>query len=238
MPVNSLSLLLLRSESSPGPLRPPGPPRDPQKASRLKTAAKMLAERTTGVAERNLTMFLVSAIPAEHARKITDDYRLAIHHVRDTIVGVPCLRDEEWSSLTRHITELYVLEKFGYLKCCSADSVVDGIIPVGGQDHVEFNPTDESFLAERGIQIKGRRRASGGYGFTGEIKLSSRFKFLYIVWLDARYRVEEAEVYRLEYNAVKQLIETKVRAKPKGKNTRKITRAEAVQHGVRITPRQ
>jgi hypothetical protein len=176
-------------------------------------------------------------VAAERACKVSDDYRAAISHVRDTIAGVPCLRDEEWSSLTRHLTELYILDRFGYLKCCSADSVVDGIIPLGGEEEIDFNPLDEHFLFERGIQVIGRRHANGAYGFTGEIKLSSRFKFLYIVWVNAAYQVVEGEVYRLEYDAVKQLIEGKVQAKPNGKNTRKITRAEAQQLGVRLTRR-
>lgn len=175
-------------------------------------------------------------VAAERACKVSEDYRAAIYQVRRTIVGVPCLRDEEWSSLTRHLTELYILDRFGYLKCCSADSVVDGIIPLNGEEEINFNPLDEDFISDRGIQVKGRRHANGGYGFTGEIKLSSRFKFLYIVWLNAVYHVEEQEVYRLEYDAVKQLIEGKVHANANGKNSRKITRAETRRIGVRLTP--
>ncbi len=166
---------------------------------------------------------------------VTTEYRDAIYKVRDTIASEPALLAEEWSSLTKHVTELYVLERFGYLRCCSGDSVLDGIIPNQDQKEIEFNPKDQSFLRSRGIQVKGRRYVVGkGYSTTGDIKLSSAFKYLYIVWVDAAYRVMESEVYRLEYDVVSTLIESKKAANPDDTNYRKISRAQAQEHGVRL----
>lgn len=170
----------------------------------------------------------------EAAKLLTADYRDAILKVRDTIAAEPALRTEEWSSLTKHVTELYVLERFGYLRCCSGDSLVDGIIPLPGETDIRIDPEDAAFLLARGIQVKGRRVLKGRYGTTGDVKLGSRFKYLYAVWVNESYRVIEAEVYRLEYPAVEELIGRKTLASPKGKNTRKISRAEAASLGVRV----
>jgi hypothetical protein len=173
----------------------------------------------------------------ETAKLLTTEYRDAIHTVRETVTAVPVLRDEEWSSLTKHVTELYILERFGYLRCCSGDSVLDGIIPMPGEIELKFDPKDEALLRQRGIQAKGRRKMPRkGFSTTGDVKLSGAFKFLYAVWVDVAYRVIETEVYRLEYAAVKQLIEDKQRARPKGKNNRKITHSEAMHLGERIAP--
>jgi len=177
-------------------------------------------------------------IPAatEVAKVVTPDYREAVYKVRDTIASVPALREEEWSSLTKHVTELHILDRFGYLRCCSGDSVLDGIIPDPDEKEIRFNPKDQAFLRARGIQVKGRRYVGKGYSFTGDIKLSSAFKYLYIVWVDVSYRVMESEVYRLEYDAVESLIRSKEQKNPGGSNNCKITRAEAQRHGNQVPP--
>src|SRR4051812_3857609 len=124
----------------------------------------------------------------EVAKLVAPDYREAIEKIRSTIASVPALRNEEWSSLTKHVSELYILDKCGYLRCCSADSVVDGIIPLPGETKVRFDPDDQAFLFQRAIQVKGCR-AAPRYGQTGNVKLTSPFKFLNTVWLYADYKV-------------------------------------------------
>lgn len=170
----------------------------------------------------------------ERAAAITDGYRTAVQSVRDTISGHNDLLDEDWSSLTNHVTELFILDHFGYLKCCSADSVVDGIIPENGQTEIQFEDTDRQFLMNCGIQIKGRRHARGSYGTTGDVKLSSPFKYLYIVWVNESYEVECNEVYRLDYAQVESLQVQKHDDKPEGKNNLKISRREARELGIRV----
>jgi len=145
------------------------------------------------------------------------------------------LRGEDWSSLTNHVTELFVLDRFGYLKCQSAASVVDGIIPQDGQQDISFDPNDRKFLMARGIQVKGRRHVRGkAYGTTGDIKLSSPFKYLFIVWVDDSYAVEPGEVFRLTYSQVKRLIDRKCTTRPEGKNNYKITHVEARHIGAAV----
>jgi hypothetical protein len=172
---------------------------------------------------------------AEVAMLIAAEYREGIEKVRNTIVSIPALRTEEWSSLTKHISELYILDKFGYLRCCSADSVVDGIIPLPGETEVRFDPGDQLFLLNRGIQVKGCRSVRR-YGQTGNVKLTSPFKYLYAVWLNVNYQVNELEVYRFEYRVVKQLIDERNRTNPDGKTNCKITWADAKREGVRVNP--
>jgi hypothetical protein len=172
---------------------------------------------------------------AEVAKLVTPEYREAIKKIGNTIAAVPALRDEEWSSLTKHVSELYVLDKFGYLRCASADSKVDGLIPLPGEAEIRFDADDAVFLSERGIQVKGSR-VRKKYGTTGDVKLKSPFKYLYTVWINAAYEVIEHEVYRLDYTVVKDLIVQKILDKPKGKNTQKITWNEAKRLGVRVNP--
>jgi hypothetical protein len=172
----------------------------------------------------------------EIAKFVTQDYREAITRVRDTIAAVPALRDEEWSSLTKHVSELYVLAKFGYLRCASADSRVDGLIPLPNESEIHFDADDPVFLSNRGIQVKGCR-VRKKHGTTGDVKLNSPFKYLYVVWLNETYEVMEHEVYRLDYSVVKELIVQKMIDKPGGKNTRKITWYEAKRLGIPVNPR-
>jgi hypothetical protein len=172
---------------------------------------------------------------AEVAKLVTPEYREAIKKVRSAIAAVPALWDEEWSSLTKHVSELYILDKFGYLRCASADSKVDGLIPLAGEADIHFDADDAAFLSERGVQVKGSR-VRKKYGTTGDVKLKSPFKYLYTVWIDAAYDVIENEVYRLDYTVVKELIVQKMLDKPNGKNTQKITWNEAKRLGVRVNP--
>ncbi len=174
------------------------------------------------------------AMAQERAASTTDGYRSAVESVRTTISGHVDLREEDWSSLTNHITELFIMDYFGYLKCRSADSVVDGIIPEDGQTEVHFEDRDREFLMRRGIQVKGRRHARGSYGTTGDVKLSSPFKYLYIVWVNESYEVERNEVYRIDYAQVAALQAQKHNEKPRGKNNLKISRREAQEIGVRV----
>lgn len=104
------------------------------------------------------------------------------------------LRDEEWSSLTKHVSEFYVLDKFGYLRCASADSKVDGVIPLPGEAEIRFDADDAGFLSEWSSD-QGIPRFRKKYGMTGDVKLQSPFKYLYTVWISAAYEVTEHEVY-------------------------------------------